>query len=100
DTSAQSTPASANGDHSASPFKPTVDQAAALMSSARKAAADNEATINEATMVAAVAVAVGASAAPASDPGAGNHPTTTACHASDDGRAGNIALSLHDALPI
>src|SRR5262245_20238369 len=25
DTSAQSTPASANGDHSASPFKPTVD---------------------------------------------------------------------------
>jgi hypothetical protein len=46
-----------------------IAEAAALMSSRRQAAADNEAT--EATMVAAVAVAVGASAAAASDAGAG-----------------------------
>src|SRR5262249_23801480 len=91
--SAQSTPASANGDHSASPFKPTVDQAAALMSSARKAAANNEATINEATMVAAVAVAVGASAAAASDAGAGNHATKQAWHVPD---AGTGAKTAHD----
>src|SRR5499427_3641874 len=78
-----------------------IAEAAALMSSRRKAAADkaaadNEATINEATMVAAVAVtvAVSASAAAASDAGAGNHATKTAGHVSDDGRGGKIA---HDA---
>src|SRR6516164_7532745 len=81
-----------------------IAEAAALMSSWRKAAADNEATINEATineatineatMVAAVAVAVGASAAAASDAGAGNHATKTAGHVSDDGRGGKIA---HDS---
>jgi transcriptional regulator with XRE-family HTH domain len=43
-----------------------IAEAAALMSSQRKAAADNEAT-----MVAAIAVAIGASAAAASDAGAG-----------------------------
>src|SRR5262249_34615825 len=83
DTSAQSTPASANGDHSASPFKPTVDQAAALMSSWRKAAADNEATmVNEATLVAAVARTGSPRTArhsPASD---GDYATKTAWHAS------------------
>src|SRR5215475_5980066 len=68
-----------------------IAEAAALMSSWRKAAADNEATINEATMVAAVAVA---SAAAASDAGAGNHATKTAWHVSDDGRGGKIA---HDS---
>ena len=66
-----------------------IAEAAALMSSWRKAAADNEAT-----MVAAVAVAVGASAAAASDAGAGNHATKTAGHVSDDGRGGKIA---HDS---
>src|SRR5262252_7810831 len=66
-----------------------IAEAAALMSSWRKAAADNEAT-----MVAAVAVAVGASAAAASDAGAGNHATKTAWHVSDDGRGGKIA---HDS---
>src|SRR5262244_114662 len=71
-----------------------IAEAAALMSSWRKAAADNEATINEATMVAAVAVAIGASAAAASDAGAGNHATKTAWHISDDGRGGKIA---HDS---
>src|SRR5262249_22653621 len=71
-----------------------IAEAAALMSSGRKAAADNEATINEATMVAAVAVAVGASAAAASDAGAGDHATKTAWHVSDDGRGGKIA---HDS---
>src|SRR6516162_9542718 len=76
-----------------------IAEAAALMSSWRKAAAvkaaaDNEATMNEATMVAAAAVAVGASAAAASDAGAGNHATKTAWHVSDDGRGGKIA---HDA---
>src|SRR6516164_794953 len=71
-----------------------IAEAVALMSSWRKAAADNEATINEATMVAAVAVAVGASAAAASDAGAGNHATKTAWHVSDDGRGGKIA---HDS---
>src|SRR5215468_10191174 len=76
-----------------------IAEAAALMSSRRKAAADkaaadNEATINEATMVAAVAVAVGASVAAASDAGAGNHATKTAGHVSDDGRGGKIA---HDS---
>src|SRR6516225_6583559 len=76
-----------------------IAEAAALMSSrgkaaADKAAADNEATINEATMVAAVAVAVGASAAAASDASAGNHATKTAWHVSDDGRGGKIA---HDS---
>src|SRR6516165_2338245 len=71
-----------------------IAEAAALMSSWRKAAADNEATINEATMVAAVAVAVGAGAAAASDAGAGNHATKTAWHVSDDGRGGKIA---HDS---
>lgn len=45
-----------------------IAEAAALMSSRRKAAADNEAT-----MVAAVAIAVGASAAAASDAGAGEN---------------------------
>src|SRR5262245_20236727 len=69
-----------------------IAEAAALMSSWRKAAADNEATINEATMVAAVAVS--ASAAAASDAGAGNHATKTAWHVSDDGRGGKIA---HDS---
>src|SRR5215469_16962223 len=76
-----------------------IAEAAALMSSRRKAAADkaaadNEATINEATMVAAVAVAIGASAAAASDASAGNHATKTAWHVSDDGGGGKIA---HDA---
>src|SRR5215468_4420161 len=71
-----------------------IAEAAALMSSWRKAAADNEATIIEATMVAAVAVAVGASAAAASDASAGNHATKTAWHVSDDGRGGKIA---HDS---
>src|SRR6516165_1238692 len=71
-----------------------IAEAVALMSSWRKAAADNEATINEATMVAAVAVAVGASAAAASDAGAGNHATKTAGDVSDDGRGGKIA---HDS---
>src|SRR5262245_61349209 len=72
-----------------------IAEAAALMSSWRKAAADNEPTmVNEATMVAAVAVAVGASAAAASDAGAGNHATKTAWHVSDDGRGGKIA---HDS---
>src|SRR5215469_3224081 len=71
-----------------------IAEAAALMSSWRKAAADNEATINEATMVAAVAVAVGASAAAASDAGAGNHATKAAWHVSDDGGGGKIA---HDS---
>src|SRR5262245_4380308 len=66
-----------------------IAEAAALMSSWRRAAADNEAT-----MVAAVAVAVGASAAAASDAGAGNHATKTAWHVSDDGRGGKIA---HDS---
>src|SRR5262244_489200 len=71
-----------------------IAEAAALMSSWRKAAADNEAISNEATMVAAVAVAVGASAAAASDAGAGDHATKTAWHVSDDGRGGKIA---HDS---
>src|SRR5215471_13358007 len=66
-----------------------IAEAAALMSSRRKAAADNEAT-----MVAAVAVAVGASAAAASDANAGNHAIKTAGHVSDDGRGGKIA---HDS---
>src|SRR5215468_6066421 len=66
-----------------------IAEAAALMSSRTKAAADNEAT-----MVAAVAVAVGASAAAASDAGAGNHATKTAWHVSDDGHGGKIA---HDS---
>src|SRR6516164_5303496 len=64
-----------------------IAEAAALMSSRREAAADNEAT-----MVAAVAVAI--SAAAASDAGAGNHATKTAWHVSDDGRGGKIA---HDS---
>src|SRR5262249_54370510 len=68
-----------------------IAEAAALMSSWRKAAADNEATINEANMVAAVAVA---SAAAASDAGARTHATKTAWHVSDDGRGGKIA---HDS---
>jgi hypothetical protein len=72
-----------------------IAEAAALMSSWRKAAAGIEASmVNEATMVAAVAVAVGASAAAASDAGAGNHATKTAWHVSDDGRGGKIA---HDS---
>src|SRR5215467_7113841 len=76
-----------------------IAEAAALMSSRGKAAADkaaahNEATINEATMVSAVAVAVGASVAAASDASAGNHATKTAGHVSDDGRGGKIA---HDS---
>src|SRR5918996_1561888 len=49
-----------------------IAEAVALMSSRRKAAADNEAT-----MVAAVAVAVGASAAAASDAGAGEKSSLT-----------------------
>ena len=49
-----------------------IAEAAALMSSRRKAAADNEAT-----MVAAVAIAVGASAAAASDAGAGEKSSLT-----------------------
>src|SRR6516164_6025743 len=64
-----------------------IAEAAALMSSRREAAADNEATM-------VVAVAVGASAAAASDAGAGNHATKTAWHVSDDGRGGKIA---HDS---
>src|SRR5262249_8574174 len=72
-----------------------IAEAAALMSSRRKAAADNEATM---VAAAAVAVAVGASAAAASDAGAGagagTHATKTAWHVSDDGRGGKIA---HDS---
>jgi transcriptional regulator with XRE-family HTH domain len=49
-----------------------ITEAAALMSSQRKAAADNEAT-----MVAAIAVAIGASAAAASDAGAGEKSSLT-----------------------
>jgi hypothetical protein len=49
-----------------------IAEAAALMSSRREAAADNEAT-----MVAAIAVAVGASAAAASDAGAGEKSSLT-----------------------
>src|SRR5262249_16407414 len=67
-----------------------IAEAAALMSSRRKAAADT----TEATMVAAVAIAVGASAVAASDAGAGDHATETAWHVSDDGRGGKIA---HDS---
>src|SRR5262245_15720420 len=52
-----------------------IAEAAALMSSRRHAAADNEAT--EATMVAAVAIAVGASAAAASDASAGEKSSLT-----------------------
>src|SRR5262249_56446317 len=44
DTSAQSTPASANGDHSASPFKPTVDHPATLLNSTRQKSTHNAAT--------------------------------------------------------
>src|SRR5262245_24227528 len=51
-----------------------IAEAAALMSSRRKAAADNEATM---VAAAAVAVAVGASAAAASDAGAGEKSSLT-----------------------
>src|SRR5262249_33856917 len=51
-----------------------IAEAAALMSSQRKAAADNEATMVAAV---AVAVAVGASAAAASDAGAGEKSSLT-----------------------
>src|SRR6516225_4733046 len=61
--------------------------AAALMSSRRKAAADNEAT-----MVAALAVAVGASAAAASDAGAGEKSSLTT--SADDTAVGSTTLQL------
>jgi transcriptional regulator with XRE-family HTH domain len=66
-----------------------IAEAAALMSSQRKAAADNEAT-----MVAAVAVAVGASAAAASDAGAGEKSSLTT---SADDTAVDISGSLSGA---
>ena len=73
-----------------------IAEAAALMSSQRKAAADNEAI-----MVAAVAVAVGASAAAASDAGAGEKSSLTT---SADDTALDISRSLSgaalNALPI
>jgi transcriptional regulator with XRE-family HTH domain len=66
-----------------------IAEAAALMSSQRKAAADNEAV-----MVAAVAVAVGASAAAASDAGAGEKSSLTT---SADDTAVDISGSLSGA---
>ena len=63
-----------------------IAEAAALMSSRRKAAADNEAT-----MVAAVAVAVGAISAAASDAGAGEKSSLTT---SADDTAVDISGSL------
>jgi transcriptional regulator with XRE-family HTH domain len=66
-----------------------IAEAAALMSSQRKAAADNEAI-----MVAAVAVAVGASAAAASDAGAGEKSSLTT---SADDTAVDISGSLSGA---
>jgi transcriptional regulator with XRE-family HTH domain len=66
-----------------------IAEAAALMSSRRKAAADNEAT-----MVAAIAVAVGASAAAASDAGAGEKSNLTT---SADDTAVDISGSLSGA---
>src|SRR5262245_36532331 len=66
-----------------------IAEVAALMSSRRKAAADNEAT-----MVAAVAVAVGASAAAASDAGAGEKSSLTT---SADDTAVDISGSLSGA---
>src|SRR6516165_7398806 len=61
--------------------------AAGLMSSRRKAAADNEAT-----MVAALAVAVGAIAAAASDAGAGEKSSLTT--SADDTAVGSTTLQL------
>jgi transcriptional regulator with XRE-family HTH domain len=66
-----------------------IAEAAALMSSRKKAAADNEAT-----MVAAVAVAVGVSAAAASDAGAGEKSSLTT---SADDTAVDISDSLSGA---
>jgi transcriptional regulator with XRE-family HTH domain len=66
-----------------------IAEAAALMSSRRKAAADNEAT-----MGAAVAVAVGVSAAAASDAGAGKESSLTT---SADDTAVDISGSLSGA---
>src|SRR5262249_5138863 len=66
-----------------------IAEAAALMSSRRKAAADHEAT-----MVAAVAVAVGAIAAAASDAGAGEKSSLAT---SADDTAGDINGSLSGA---
>jgi hypothetical protein len=66
-----------------------IAEAAALMSSRRKAAADNEAT-----MIAAVAVAIGASAPAASDAGAGEKPSLTT---SADDAAVDISGSLSGA---
>jgi transcriptional regulator with XRE-family HTH domain len=66
-----------------------IAEAVALMSSRRKAAADNEAT-----MVAAVAIAVGAIAAPASDAGAGEKSSLTT---SADDTAVGISGSLSGA---
>ncbi len=66
-----------------------IAEAAALMSSRRKAAADNEAI-----MVAAVAVAVGAGAAAASDAGAGEKSSLTT---SADDTAVDISGSLSGA---
>src|SRR5215468_10035188 len=63
-----------------------IAEAAALMSSRRKAAADNEAT-----MVAAVAIAVGASATAASDAGAGEKSSLTT---GDDTAVGSTTLQL------
>src|SRR5215831_12719025 len=63
-----------------------IAEAVALMSSRRKAGADNEAT-----MVAAVAVAVGAGAAAASDAGAGEKSSLTT---SADDTAVDISGSL------
>jgi transcriptional regulator with XRE-family HTH domain len=66
-----------------------IAEAAVLMSSRRKAAAENEAT-----MVAAIAVAVGASAAAASDAGAGEKSSLTT---SADDTAVDISGSLSGA---
>src|SRR5215831_2690566 len=66
-----------------------IAEAAALMSSQRKAAADNEATMVAAV---AVAVAVGASAAAASDAGAGEKSSLTT--SADDTTVGSTTLQL------
>src|SRR5262249_886318 len=111
DTSAQSTPASANGDHSASPFKPTVDHHAIVIRESRSEerrvgkARGNGGTLVASeeggdgagaveTSVGGGGVGVGAGAAAASDAGSGNQATKTARHGSPDGRGGKIA---HDS---
>src|SRR5205085_8549007 len=67
-----------------------IAEAAALMSSQRKAAADNEAV-----MVAAVAVAIGASAAAASDAGAGEKSSLTTSADDISGSLSGAALKLN-----